>query len=47
METRIHAEIRKTAMPSFRDVPVVKAGLGDNAGLVGAAALPLFDERGE
>lgn len=47
METRIHAVIRNTAMPSFRDVPVVKAGLGDNAGLVGAAALLLFDERGE
>ena len=46
MEKRIHAVIRDTAMPSFRDVVVVKAGLGDNAGLVGAAALVLFDERG-
>jgi hypothetical protein len=25
----------------------VRAGLGDNAGLVGAAALVLFNERGE
>lgn len=47
MEARIHAVIRNTALPSFRDVPVVRAGLGDNAGLVGAAALVLFDERGE
>jgi glucokinase len=46
MAERIHAVIRGTALPSFREVPVVKAGLGDNAGLVGAAALLLFDERG-
>ncbi|CAM5775791.1 sugar kinase [Labrys miyagiensis] len=46
MEARIGRVIRDTAMPSFRDVPVVRAGLGDNAGLVGAAALLLFDERG-
>jgi glucokinase len=46
MAERIHAVIRGTALPSFREVPVVRAGLGDNAGLVGAAALLLFDERG-
>ena len=45
MTEKIHQIIRTTALPSFRDVPVVKAALGDNAGLVGAAALVLFDER--
>ncbi|MDQ0396216.1 ROK family protein [Labrys monachus] len=45
MQARIHRVIEETAMPSFRDVRVVRAGLGDNAGLVGAAALILFDER--
>ncbi len=46
MEARIHVAIQRSTMPSFRDVRVVKAGLGDNAGLVGAAALVLFNERG-
>lgn len=32
-------EIAALAMPAFRDVPVVQAGLGENSGLVGAAAL--------
>ncbi|WP_454811880.1 ROK family protein [Labrys neptuniae] len=45
MTEKIHQIIRTTALPSFRDVPVVKATLGDNAGLVGAAALVMFDER--
>ncbi|MGO4339608.1 ROK family protein [Labrys sp. KB_33_2] len=45
MTEKIHQIIRTTALPSFRDVPVVKAALGDNAGLVGAAALVMFDER--
>ncbi len=31
--------IGKNAMPAFRDVPVVKAGLGGNSGLIGAAAM--------
>jgi glucokinase len=31
--------VRQNAMPAFRDVPVVKAGLGGNSGLIGAAAL--------
>ncbi|MDQ0474548.1 ROK family protein [Labrys wisconsinensis] len=35
----IAARIRTAAMAPFRDVPVVRAALGDNAGLVGAAAL--------
>ncbi|MBP0579715.1 ROK family protein [Labrys sp. LIt4] len=45
MDETIHRIVRTTALPSFRDVPVAKAALGDNAGLVGAAALVLFDER--
>ncbi len=39
IEGRIHAMIARDAMAPFRAVPVVAAGLGDNAGLVGAAAL--------
>jgi glucokinase len=35
----IRAEIGRRAMPVFREVPVVRAALGDNSGLVGAAAL--------
>lgn len=41
MSEGIHAVIRRDAMHAFRDVPVVRAGLGDNAGLVGAAGLSL------
>lgn len=37
----ISARIRANAMPAFRDVPVVVAGLGENAGLIGAAAMLL------
>lgn len=37
----IAARVEASAMPSFRDVPVVKAELGDNSGLIGAAALVL------
>lgn len=37
----IHAVIRRDAMPPFKDVPVVPAALGDNAGLVGVASLAL------
>ncbi len=35
----ITAEIARRAMQPFRDTPFVRAGLEDNAGLVGAAAL--------
>ena len=35
----IQREIAQRAMPPFRDVPVVTAALGENAGLVGAASL--------
>ncbi len=35
----IMARIASDAMPAFRDVPVVRAALGGNSGLVGAAAL--------
>ena len=37
----IHAVIARDAMPAFRDVPVVKAALGGNSGLVGAATMAL------
>lgn len=42
MEAGIRRRIALNAMPAFRDVPVIVAGLGENAGLVGAAAL-LFE----
>lgn len=35
----IIASLRNCAMPSFRDTPVVRAALGNNSGLVGAASL--------
>jgi glucokinase len=38
----IVSRIGVAAMPSFRDTPIVRAALGDNSGLVGAAAL-VFD----
>jgi glucokinase len=34
----ISARIASAAMPPFRDTPVVRASLGDNSGLIGAAA---------
>ena len=37
----IAARIAASAMPPFRDVPILRAGLGDNSGLVGAAMLVL------
>ena len=40
----IAARIAASAMLPFRDVPIVRAGLGDNSGLVGAAML-VFGER--
>lgn len=41
MQTRIESTIRERAMSAFREVPVVAAALGRNAGLVGAASLML------
>ncbi len=41
MQDDIHRVMRDNLMPAFRDVIVVPAGLGENAGLVGAAALIL------
>ncbi len=38
-EAGIHAVIRSDAVAPFKDVRVVPAALGDNAGLIGAAAL--------
>ena len=35
----IDRRVRLNAMPAFRDIPVIRAGLGENSGLVGAAAL--------
>jgi glucokinase len=37
----IQRQIQRHAMPAFRSVPVVSAALGDNAGLVGVAALAM------
>ena len=37
----------RDAMQPFKAVPVVRAALGDNAGLVGAAALAIERTRGE
>ena len=39
MHPTIMAQINRHTMPAFRDIDVVRAALGDNAGLVGAAAL--------
>jgi len=36
---RVRASMRELLMPAFSDVEVVAAALGDNAGLIGAAAL--------
>jgi glucokinase len=36
---QIEQTIRTRAMPPFRDVPVVPAALGDNAGVIGAGSL--------
>jgi glucokinase len=41
MSERIHAVIRRDAMHPFKDVQVVRARLGDDAGMVGAASLSL------
>ncbi|MEO0547276.1 MAG: ROK family protein [Pseudomonadota bacterium] len=44
LEPIIHSIIRTNAVGPFRDVKVVQAALGDNSGLVGAAALVLAKE---
>lgn len=41
MRADIEAAIRARAMPAYRAVPVVEAGLGEHSGMVGAAALAL------
>ena len=41
----IAAHIARTALAPFRGVPVLPAALGDNAGLVGAAALAFAAQR--
>lgn len=41
LQATIHATIRREALPPFQATPVVAAALGDNAGLVGVAALAL------
>lgn len=40
----IDRRIQLNAMPAFRDIPVIRAGLGENSGLIGAAGL-VFDSR--
>ena len=42
LEAGIHAVIRADALQPFKEVPVVQATLGDNAGLIGAAALMTY-----
>ena len=42
LECDIHTVIRRDAMLPFKTVPVVRASLKDDSGLVGAAALVLF-----
>ncbi|WP_274630499.1 ROK family protein [Arvimicrobium flavum] len=39
MQEGIARRVQRSAMPAFRDVPVVRAELGDNSGLIGAAAM--------
>ena len=39
MRTDIEATLRAQAMPAYQDVPVVRARLGQDAGLIGAASL--------
>ena len=41
LESGILASIRQCAMPPFRGTPVVRAALGNNSGLIGAASLVL------
>jgi glucokinase len=39
LEHDIHTVIRRDALPPFKTVPVVRAGLGHDSGLIGATAL--------
>jgi glucokinase len=39
LRDNIISSMRRCAMPPFRDTPIVRATLGINAGLVGAASL--------
>ena len=41
MTPGIRNQIDRYAMPAFREIPVVPAALGDNSGLIGAAALAM------
>jgi glucokinase len=43
----IMGSIRICAMPAFRDTPVVRAGLGDDSGLMGIAALVFARDRAQ
>jgi len=43
----IEAVMRRDALPPFRSVPVVRASLGENSGLVGAASLAVARMLGE
>lgn len=45
LQPGIQDYIARWAMPAFNDVPVVRAALGQNSGLVGAAALAFLAER--
>ncbi len=45
LEAGIRATIRARAMEAFRDVPVVRAGLEGNSGVIGAAALAVEAAR--
>jgi glucokinase len=47
LEGDIHAVISRDAMLPFKTVPVVRAGLGNDSGLVGAAALALLATQGK
>ena len=46
LDKGMHDIIRRDAMPPFKDVPVVKAGLGGDSGLFGAASLVADAARG-
>jgi glucokinase len=39
----IRKVVQQRAMPAYRDVPIVRAELGDRAGLIGAASLILWE----
>ena len=39
LQSGITAAVRASAMPAFRDTPVLPAALGNNSGLIGAASL--------